>query len=160
MLSRVHWYVVDGCESERTALHWELTSWSTVKNVCSRRRLFCHQLVSTSHLSRIYIKLTLGFALLQGRRRSAHATTRLRAERYAPNERGDDGLSSRVRRRSAHVRPYIAEAMADTRVIEDHASLHNYGLANNILKPCTLRIHTWREIALPVWSTGAGSDSG
>ena len=65
MLSRVHWYVVDGCESERTALHWELRSWSTVKNVCSRRRLFCHQLVSTSHLSNFYIKLTLGFALLQ-----------------------------------------------------------------------------------------------
>ena len=142
MLSRVHWYVVDGCESERTALHWELTSWSTVKNVCSRRRLFCHQLVSTSHSCSCYIKLTLGFALLQGRRRSAHATTRLHAERYVPNERGDDGLTSRVRRRSAHVRPYIAEAMADTRVIEDHASLHNYGLAHNISKSSRLRIRT------------------
>ena len=41
VLVRVHWYVVDGCESERTAFHALFTSWSTERNVCSRRKLFC-----------------------------------------------------------------------------------------------------------------------
>ena len=40
VLSRFHWNVVDGCESERTGFHWPPANWSTVRNVCSRRRLF------------------------------------------------------------------------------------------------------------------------
>ena len=62
VLSRFHWNVVDGCESERTGFHWPPANWSTVRNVCSRRRLFYR---SRQHGALILpaSPLTLGFAL-------------------------------------------------------------------------------------------------
>ena len=111
VLVRAHWYVVDGCESERTAVHAPSTSMSTLRNVPSRRRLFCAHDPQSALCSR-----------MRTRRERGRTYPRVRA-----GEDGGDGLAGRVRRRRAHVREHVPKVVPDPRAVEHDARLRIEG---------------------------------
>jgi hypothetical protein len=108
VLVRVHWYIVDGCESERTGVHAPETRWSTVRNVPSSRRLFCRAASAS--------------AGTQWRREEKRERTRTHPG-VSTNKLRHDRIPSLVRGRLHDVDEHLPKALPDRGSVKDDAGL-------------------------------------